>query len=206
MEELLARKDFVPGDITPGQARKLREQVAAGVSEETPWANKRRKSSVTIGIPLGKKSTQASRRQASTAACRVNRHEPAADTPTVHVIVGKHFTVLDFHHKNLTTEVKKTFSSDPAAADFVLDPFLVEHQIPNTDKAEHVHGELYNSPAFIQEDIRLQNSPPEPGFDFPRIIAAIMLWSDATVVAQFGNRKVWPAYMYFGNQSKYTWS
>ncbi len=207
MEELVARKDFVPGDITPGQARKLRERVAAGVTEETPWANESagwRKSSVTIGIPLGKKSTQASRRQASAAARRVNRHEPAADTPAVHAIAGEHFTVLDFHHKNMTTEVKKTFSSDPAAADFVLDPFLVERQMPNTDKTERVHGELYNSPAFVQEDIRLQNSPPEPGCDLPRVIAAIMLWSDATVVSQFGNRKVWPAYMYFGNQSKYT--
>jgi hypothetical protein len=30
-----------------------------------------------------------------------------------------------------------------------------------------------------------------------------MFWSDATQLTSFGNAKLWPLYMYFGNESKY---
>src|ERR1700692_4795001 len=30
-----------------------------------------------------------------------------------------------------------------------------------------------------------------------------MFWSDATQLTSFGNAKLWPTYMYFGNESKY---
>lgn len=48
---------------------------------------------------------------------------------------------------------------------------------------------------------RIQNLPAEPGCDLPRAMAMIMWWTDATHVTQFGNSKVWPGYMMFGNQS-----
>ena len=57
---------------------------------------------------------------------------------------------------------------------------------------------------MLQLCFRLQNSPLEPGCDLPRDIVALMLWSDATVVSQFGGRKVWPVYMYYDCQSKHT--
>ncbi|KAJ8457369.1 hypothetical protein ONZ51_g11576 [Trametes cubensis] len=208
MQTLVNRPDFCPADIAGVDFRKLDELVASGACEEAPWSNERegwRTTSVTIGVPSGKRATQASRREAASAARRVNRHEPAEDTPPIHAIPGQHFTVADFHHKNLCAEIKKTLSSDPAAHDFVYDPHLVELHTPaSPTHSEQVYGELYNSPSFVQADLRLQNSAPEPGCSLPRAIAAIMLWSDATVVSQFGNQKVWPAYMYFGNQSKYT--
>ncbi|KAI9057376.1 hypothetical protein FKP32DRAFT_1745228 [Trametes sanguinea] len=206
MQSLLTRDDFVPADIEHVDFRRLDSQLAAGVTHEEPWSDERegwRTSSVTIGIPLGKKATQASRREAAAAASRIRRHEHVQDTPPEHAVPGLHFTVPDFHHKNLCAEIKKTFSSDPAARDFVYDPYIVEHQ-SEPSSSEQVHGELYNSPVFVQEDLRLQNSAPEPGCDLPRAIAALMFWSDATVVSQFGNQKAWPGYMYYGNQSKYT--
>jgi hypothetical protein len=30
-----------------------------------------------------------------------------------------------------------------------------------------------------------------------------MFWSDATQLANFGDAKLWPLYMFFGNESKY---
>ncbi|KAI0822193.1 hypothetical protein BC628DRAFT_1391483 [Trametes gibbosa] len=207
MQELISRPDFSAADIAGVNFRKLDEQIAAGVREDAPWSNERegwRTTSITIGIPSGKRATQASRREAAAAARRINRHESAADTPPVHAIWGNHFTVSNFHHKGLCAQITKTLSSDPAARDFVYDPYLVEHQVLNSPNTEQVYGELYNSVSFVRADLRLQNSPREPGCELPRAIVAIMLWSDATVVSQFGNQKVWPAYMYFGNQSKYT--
>ncbi|KAL7281058.1 hypothetical protein ACG7TL_004360 [Trametes sanguinea] len=207
MRSLINRDDFVAADTEHVNFRLLDEKLAAGVTHDEPWSDERegwRTSSVTIGIPLGKKSTQASRRQAAAAANRLRRHEYAEDTPAEHAVPGLHYTVPNFHHKSICAEIVKTFSSDPAARDFVYDPYIVEHQREGSSANEQVHGELYNSPAFVQEDLRLQNAPREPGCDLPRAIAALMFWSDATVVSQFGNQKAWPGYMYYGNQSKYT--
>ncbi|KAI1789115.1 hypothetical protein LXA43DRAFT_923997 [Ganoderma leucocontextum] len=206
MKATITAPDFVASDLVDTNFHKINEVLAAGESEDVPWANERegwRTSTITIGIPTGQKSTQASRRSDAAAQRRINRHETASDTPAEHAIPGHHFGV-EFHHKNLCEEIKKTFSSDPAARDFVLDPHLVEHVDPLTGKAEQVFGELYNSQAFVDEDLRLQNSPPEPDCTLERAIVALMFWSDATVVSQFGQMKAWPGYMFYGNQSKYT--
>ena len=40
------------------------------------------------------------------------------------------------------------------------------------------------------------------GLDLPRAIAAIMLWSDETVLNPFGQNSAWPVYIFFGNQPK----
>jgi hypothetical protein len=64
---------------------------------------------------------------------------------------------------------------------------------------------VYTSDTWIREDakiqtIRLGQSAPEP--DLPRAIAAMMLWSDETVLNPFGQNKAWPVYLFFGNQPK----
>jgi hypothetical protein len=35
------------------------------------------------------------------------------------------------------------------------------------------------------------------------VVLALMFWSDSTHLASFGNSKLWPCYMFFGNESKY---
>lgn len=207
MKTLITRDDFVAGDIADTDFDRINSELAAGFTLDTPWANAREgwiKSSVTIGVPEGKKSTQSSRREDAAAQRRVNRHEPQDDTPASHAIPGLHFTVHDFHHKSLCAEIRKTLMTDPAVHDWVFDPYLMEHKIPGSDRVEGVYGEAYNSSAFIHEDLKLQNSPPEPGCELPRVIIAMMIASDATQVSQFGGKKAWPGYMFYGNQSKYT--
>ncbi|KIM50225.1 hypothetical protein SCLCIDRAFT_146065, partial [Scleroderma citrinum Foug A] len=67
----------------------------------------------------------------------------------------------------------------------------------------NVHGELYTSQAFLQTHKDLQQSPPEPGCNLERVVVALMFWSDATQLTTFGNAKLWPCYMFSGNESKY---
>jgi hypothetical protein len=71
------------------------------------------------------------------------------------------------------------------------------------DKSIRVHGELYNSPSFIQANEDLQNSPKEPGCDLPRVLVGVMYGSDTTHLTSFGTAKLWPLYAFFGNFSKY---
>ncbi|KAJ3574499.1 hypothetical protein NP233_g1729 [Leucocoprinus birnbaumii] len=64
---------------------------------------------------------------------------------------------------------------------------------------------LYNSDAFLEEHAKLQQqkSSTGPNAHLETAVAAIMLWSDATHLADFGSASLWPSYCYFGNQSKY---
>jgi hypothetical protein len=66
-----------------------------------------------------------------------------------------------------------------------------------------LYGELYTSPAFNTAHQELLASPGEPGCNLPRAIVALMFWSDATRLSTFTNTKLWPVYMFFGNESKY---
>ena len=69
-----------------------------------------------------------------------------------------------------------------------------------------MYGELYSSQAWIDEDWKIQFiSVPEddPDKDIPRVVAAMLIASDATKLGQFGTSKAWPVYFFFGNQSKY---
>ncbi|KAG2110219.1 uncharacterized protein F5147DRAFT_772486 [Suillus discolor] len=49
----------------------------------------------------------------------------------------------------------------------------------------------------------LQESPRELGCDLFCVVITLMFWSDATHLTTFGNVRLWPVYMYFGNESKY---
>ncbi|PPR02076.1 hypothetical protein CVT24_011174 [Panaeolus cyanescens] len=77
----------------------------------------------------------------------------------------------------------------------------------NNSPPERVVSELYNSDAFYEEHVELMKCQPPPTKEAPYYevaIAAIMLWSDSTHLANFGSASLWPIYLYLGNLSKYT--
>lgn len=70
--------------------------------------------------------------------------------------------------------------------------------------AERVYGELYESDLWIELQEKLNSlvdGDPEHVMD--NVIAAIQVYSDATLVAAFGGKSAWPIYLQFGNHSKY---
>lgn len=117
-------------------------------------------------------------------------------------------TVLDvpgLHYRKLTTIIRSAFKS-PLASKFHYTPFKLFHQSPGSEAPEHVFSELYNSDAFIREHDRVQRAPvpaEESGCAREKVVAALMFWSDATHLANFGTAKLWPIYMFLGNLSKY---
>ncbi|KAI0719739.1 hypothetical protein C8T65DRAFT_736307 [Cerioporus squamosus] len=178
MQKLVTRPDFVQADLQDTQFDKIDWLLLQPDTDRFPWAHERegwRKTMVTIGIPSSKKATQASRREATAAQRRVNRHEPLEDNPPEHAVPGYHFSV-PFHHKSMCEEIRKTLTTDPAVRDFVMDPYIVEHIIPNLGRLEETYGEVYNSAAFVKEDLRLQNSPPEPNCTLPHSAHHIALF------------------------------
>ncbi|KIM67436.1 hypothetical protein SCLCIDRAFT_46324, partial [Scleroderma citrinum Foug A] len=86
---------------------------------------------------------------------------------------------------------------------FHYQPYNLLWQRGGSPAPINVHGELYTSQAFLQTHKDLQQSPPEPGCDLECVVIALMFWSDATQLTTFGNAKLWPCYMFFGNKLKY---
>ena len=109
----------------------------------------------------------------------------------------------DFYHRSILSVVKEVLSSPERHRHFHYEPHELLWQPPGLSDPIPVYGELYSSPAFVQAHLDLQNSPPEPNCKLPRCIAALMFASDATHLTSFGDVKLWPLYLYFGNESKY---
>jgi hypothetical protein len=66
--------------------------------------------------------------------------------------------------------------------------------------AECVWSELYNSNTFYNKHIKLCRAATDT---YKTVIAAIMLWSDLTHLANFGTASLWLIYLFLGKISKY---
>jgi hypothetical protein len=170
-----------------------------GTGESNGWST----STLTIKVPVATKATKASRRKKANAARAAQVYDEV--DPEVESTGGKKFAIPGFRHRKLIHLLKSTIEGKlEQARQYHWHPFEQYWQPPDLSKAlERVYDELYSSPTFVKADRELQQSPREAGCNLPRAIAAIMIWSDATHVAQFGQAKLWPIYVYLGNLSKY---
>lgn len=109
------------------------------------------------------------------------------------------FTVPGLRFRSLIGVITAGFQ-DPIARYFHLTPFKKFRQL-TSGVFERVWDELYNSDVWLREHDSLQRLPSPDGLE--KVIVALMFWSDATQLAQFGTAKAWPLYLSFGNLSKY---
>ena len=114
------------------------------------------------------------------------------------------YLVRNFYHRSLVAVIREKVSDPRSHHAFHYEPYALRWHSPHKTCEIGVHGELFTSESFVNAHNQLQKSPPEPGCELPRRIVAIMFWSDATQLTAFGDAKLWPLYMYFGNESKYT--
>lgn len=113
------------------------------------------------------------------------------------------FTVGDFYHRSLVSVIREKLANTRDMKHFHIEPFELFWRPSGKGSDVRVHGELYTSPAFVEAHRELQNAPREPGCDLPRVVVALMFWSDATELTSYGTAHLWPCYLYFGNESKY---
>jgi len=114
------------------------------------------------------------------------------------------FEVKGLFYRRITRVIKSAFQGENAKR-FHLTPFHLFYQ-PSDNNAtpERVFDELYTTDAFIIEHENIRMQPQEDGPKLETVVAACMLWSDSTHLANFGTAALWPVYMSFGNESKYT--
>ena len=114
----------------------------------------------------------------------------------------KDFVVGELYHRSIVSVIREKLSNPHADRLFHYEPFELFWRQSHRDDVR-LHGELYTSSAFLEAHREVQEMPGEPGCDLPRVVVALMFWSDATHLTSFGNAKLWPAYLFFGNESKY---
>ena len=113
------------------------------------------------------------------------------------------FFVSGLRYRKIPAVIRAMFAS-PLASKFHLSPFKLFRKAPNGEE-ERVFCEVYDSDAFIEENDKIQRAPAppdDPGCKREKAVAVIMVWSDATHLANFGTAKLWPIYMLLGNLSK----
>ena len=115
------------------------------------------------------------------------------------------FDVPGFHYRKIMDIVKSAFK-DASSKAFTMVPYRLWWRSPHAspdEPPERVYSEIYNSNAMVNEYETLATRAQNMGEKLEIAIAAIMLWSDSTHLASFGNASLWPIYLFFGNQSKY---
>jgi hypothetical protein len=113
------------------------------------------------------------------------------------------FTIENFYHRSLTSVIRDKLSNKHQDFQhFHLEPYELIWHPPHLGEDIRLQGELYTSPVFNAAHQDLQAASGEPGCNLPRVVA-LMFWSDGTQLTNFGKAKLWPIYMFFGNESKY---
>jgi hypothetical protein len=193
--DIIGSAEFSPQDVHGANWSRINRQLALNDWDEGAWFDEDdagwQKSAISIRIPFHR----------------------FLDRPGV-----RDYVVPDFYHRSLTSVIRERLKKDAANnRHFHLEPFelLWKPDVnsstaglgPGADDLEgtpiRLYGELYTSPAFVAAHRDLQNISGEPNCNLPRVVVGLMFWSDATLLATFGNAKLWPLYMAFGNDTKY---
>jgi hypothetical protein len=109
----------------------------------------------------------------------------------------------ELYHRSLVDVIKERITDPYAGPRFHMEPYELLWQQPHQPQEVKMHGELYTSQAFLEAHRSLQDSSGEPGCDLPKVVVALMFWSDSTHLTSFGDSHLWPLYLFIGNESKY---
>ena len=111
---------------------------------------------------------------------------------------------VTLYYRKILNVIKAAFS-ELEYKGFHTFPFRAYWYPSKGERSERVYSESYTADAWNNEYDKINRSREDgPNHDLEAFIIALMIWSDSTVLAQFGNASLWPIYLYIGNQSKYT--
>ncbi|KAG2128016.1 uncharacterized protein EDB93DRAFT_1096230 [Suillus bovinus] len=94
------------------------------------------------------------------------------------------YTTPGFHYRPLV-EVKHAEFADVQARAFHLSPFQWLWKDPLDSHQERIFDKLYTSDAWLEAQDNLQKLPKEPGCSLEYVITGLMLFSNATYLANF---------------------
>jgi len=114
------------------------------------------------------------------------------------------FEVTGIHYRSLVDIITSKIQEAPSNS-FLHTPFTKWWCPPRGATPTRIYGEAYSSDVAVKLFEEIKDIPPPPNHpDVENTLALLMLGSDATHLASFGTASLWPVYVFFGNQSKYT--
>jgi hypothetical protein len=178
--DIITDPDFDPSDIRNTRWDKINATLASNEIEDSEeWKDVDAgwtKKQIAIPVPFHSKT----------------------QNPGVHQYIGG-----ELYYRSLVDVIKEKITNQQDCKQFHFEPYELLWKPTDQHQDSRIHGELYTSQSFLEAHRALQDSPGEPGCDLPRVVVGLMFWSDATHLTSFGNAKLWPCYLYFGNESKY---
>jgi len=186
VNDVILAPDFLPGDLTGFRAAKEAKRMdnyrkstpKHGSHPATTFHDEWIETSVCLSLP-----------------CDGVEHVSEADAPK--------FEVKGLYYRRLL-EVIKAGLAESAAEKFHLFPFR-EYWKPSPDEPEErIYSEAYTSDFFLEQHEKMHYQSQTSGRRLIPVLIGIMIWSDSTLLANFGTASLWPIYLYFGNQSKYS--
>jgi hypothetical protein len=177
--KIVGDESFVSGDVRAANWDKINQQLACNKTDGVEWLDDEdagwRTDSVKIHIPFHR----------------------FTDKPGC-----QDYVATDFHHRPLVSVIREKLQNPCDSHLFHYEPYELFWKPTDEHEEVRVHGELYSSPAFIAAHNEVQDLPGE-NCTLPRVVVALMFWSDSTQLTNFGDAQLWPLYMFFGNESKY---
>jgi Plavaka transposase len=114
------------------------------------------------------------------------------------------FEVGTLYHQDIVAVIREKLSDAQQDHHLHYKPYQLMWQPEGVSEPMRVYGELYTSDEFLKAEKDVQSLDLPPGdASLERIVLALMFWTDATLLANFGTAKLWPCYLFFGNDSKY---
>ena len=95
------------------------------------------------------------------------------------------------YHHDLTDVIISALEDDTFMS-FHMTPFEQFWKPSDTKAPIKVFGEAYSSSAHLDAECEVNSLSREAGDDLERIVVPLMLWADATQLANFGDASLWP--------------
>jgi hypothetical protein len=105
-------------------------------------------------------------------------------------------------HRSLTKIITEVFE-DGVATTFHMTPFRQMWNVSD-ERSIEVFSEAYSSAAMLEAHAEINSLPRATDDNLERVVASLMMYSDSTHLSNFGDASLWPFYLFFGNESKYT--
>lgn len=182
--DIVGSPDFNPADVRHTQWGQINKVLGECAFDSDEWEDEDAgwlRTPVTISVPIPRQSLKKTARHTGPQA----------------------YTLGHFYHRSIVAVIREKITNPSDGQLFHFEPFEFLWRPSASKKPTRVHSEIYCSSEFLRVHNDLQNSPMEPGCYLPRVVAALMFWSDSTHLTSFGSAKLWPLYMGFGNESKY---
>ncbi|KAK0496702.1 hypothetical protein EDD18DRAFT_1073601 [Armillaria luteobubalina] len=101
-------------------------------------------------------------------------------------------------HRSLTEVITSAFQ-DSSASEFHLKGYKEMWRASEDSPAERIFGEVYTSPAYLEMEEK-PTIPPDSAIE--NVVVPILVYTDSTHLANFGDTSLWPGYLFVGLLSK----